>query len=78
MIQSACEDNEHVIVERDGIPVIAILPISEYRRLIAIGHFERLAHTLGSKAEAQGLTEEALAEEMNQETFDALIPERTR
>lgn len=62
-----------MIVERDGIPVIAILAISEYRRLIEIGHFERLAHTLGSKAEAQGLTEKALAEEMEtikRQTFE--------
>ena len=73
VIQNACEGNEHVIVERDGIPVIAMLPISEHHRLIKIGHFERLAYTFGSKAEAWNLTEEALAEEMEaikRETFE--------
>ena len=73
VIQSAYEENEHVIVERDGVPVIAVLPISEYHRLIKIGHFDRLAYAVGSKAEAQGLTEEALAEEMEEtkrETFE--------
>ena len=73
VIQNACEDNEHVIVEQDGIPVIAMLPISEYHRLIKIGHFERLAYTFGSNAEARGLTEEALAGEMEaikRETFE--------
>lgn len=40
VIQRACEDDEHVIVKRDGIPVIAILSISEYHRLIKIGHFD--------------------------------------
>lgn len=64
VIQNAYESNEHVIVERDGIPVIVMLPISEYHRLIKIGHFDRLAYALGSEAEARGLTEEALAEEM--------------
>ncbi len=64
VVQNVCEGNEHVIVERDGIPVIAILPISEYHRLIKIGHFERLAYALGSEVEARGLTEETLAEEM--------------
>lgn len=44
VVQNVCEGNEHVIVERDGIPVIAILPIAKYHRLIKIGHFERLAY----------------------------------
>ncbi len=73
VIQNACEDNEHVIVERDGIPVIAMLPISEYHRLIKIGHFERFAYTFGSEAEAWSLTEKTLAEEMEpikRETFE--------
>ena len=81
VIQSACESNEHMIVERDGIPVIAILPISEYHRLIKSGHFERLAYTLGSKAEAGGLTEEALAEDMEaikRKTFEERYGERLR
>lgn len=73
VIQRACEDDEHVIVKRDGIPVIAILSISEYHRLIKIGHFDHLAYTLGSKAEARGLTEEVLNEQMEaikRETFE--------
>ena len=56
-----------MIVERGGTPIIAILPISEYHRLLNVEHFGRLAYySLGSEAEAQGLTEDTLEEEIEE------------
>ena len=35
LIKHAYADEEHVIVERGGIPVVAIVPMHDYERLIA-------------------------------------------
>ena len=35
VIKSAYLDDEHLIIERGGIPVAAIVPISDYERLIS-------------------------------------------
>jgi prevent-host-death family protein len=34
IIKHAYQDAEHLIVQRDGIPVVAILPIADYERLL--------------------------------------------
>lgn len=34
IIKQAYANDEHLIVERDGIPVVAIVPIQDYARLI--------------------------------------------
>jgi prevent-host-death family protein len=35
IIKRAYSNGEHIIVERGGIPVVAIVPIQDYERLIA-------------------------------------------
>ena len=35
IIKHAYADDEHLIVERDGIPVVAIVPIQDYERFVA-------------------------------------------
>jgi len=37
IIKRAYMDEEHLIVRRDGIPVVAIVPMADYERLIAPG-----------------------------------------
>jgi len=58
---------EHVIVERDSIPVVVILSFPNYERLLQelkLARFERASFVAGKEAERQGLTEERLGEEM--------------
>ena len=35
LIKRAYADEEHLIVERGGIPVVAIVPMQDYERLVA-------------------------------------------
>jgi prevent-host-death family protein len=57
---------EHIIVEKGGLPVVAIIPFSdfeEWQRLQAPQRFERLSRAAGLEAQRQGLTEEQLEQE---------------
>jgi len=67
VIKRACKDGEHVIVERDGIPMVVILSVPEYERLLRrlkLARFEQAGRLAGLEAERQGLTEEQLEKEM--------------
>lgn len=58
---------EHLVVEKLGIPVAAIISMrdyEQYRRLLAKQALDRLGPKLGQEAERQGLTEEGLEEEV--------------
>jgi len=35
MLKRAYQSAEHLIIERDGIPVAALIPIADYQRLLA-------------------------------------------
>jgi len=67
VLQRVAQDNRHVIVERAGHRVAALLPYAEYEalmRLRALAAHRRLVRALGASAEQQGLTEAAFAEDI--------------
>lgn len=58
---------EHLVVEKLGIPVAAIISMrdyEQYRRLLAKEALQKLGPKLGQEAERQGLTEEWLQKEV--------------
>ncbi|MBI3979179.1 MAG: type II toxin-antitoxin system Phd/YefM family antitoxin [Chloroflexi bacterium] len=58
---------EHLVVEKLGIPVVAIISMQEYehfRRLLAQEALRTLGRKLGAEASRQGLTEDQLHEEV--------------
>lgn len=66
VLRLIAQDNQHLIVERDGYRVAAMMPYPEYAalmRLRASAAHRQLLRTLGARAKQQGLTEEALSED---------------
>jgi len=62
--------DEHLVVERDGYPVAVLLPYREYEdlmRLRALAAHRELVSALGQEAEKQGLTEEQLSSEIEED-----------
>lgn len=58
---------EHLVVEKLGIPVAAIISMrdyEQYRQLLAAAKHAELGRKVGALAEAQGLTEEQLGEDL--------------
>lgn len=67
VFKRACKGGEHVIVERDGIPMVVILSVPEYERLLSelkLARFEKMSRLASLEAERQGLTEGKLEQEM--------------
>src|SRR5437868_3314906 len=67
VLRRVAQNNEHLIVERDGYRVAAMVPYSEYEalmRLRALAGHRRLVRALGTRAEQQGQTDEALSENL--------------
>jgi PHD/YefM family antitoxin component YafN of YafNO toxin-antitoxin module len=63
-------NQEHLVVERDGYPVAVMMPYQEYEdimRVRAVELHRRLTRSLGKEAERQGLTEEKLMEELEED-----------
>lgn len=61
--------DEHVVIEKLGIPVAALISAreyEEYRRLVAQQVHRELGRALGAEADRQGLTEERLIEELKE------------
>jgi len=64
VLRRVAQDNQHLIVERDGYRVAVLVPYPEYEalmRLRASAAHRQLVRALGARAEQQGLTEEALS-----------------
>ncbi|UCC89241.1 MAG: type II toxin-antitoxin system Phd/YefM family antitoxin [Anaerolineales bacterium] len=67
---------EHLVVEKLGIPVAAIISIrdyEQYQHFLAQRMLKDLGRRVGAEAEKQGLTEEKLFEELDrtrQEIFE--------
>lgn len=64
------EREEHLVVEKLGIPVAAMISIDDYeqyRRLLAAVMLKDLGRKVGAEAKRQGLTEEQLIEEMEED-----------
>jgi len=61
---------EHLVVEKMGIPVAAVISMRDYEhycRLLAAEKLKNLGHRMGAEARRQGLTEEQLIEEMEED-----------
>jgi prevent-host-death family protein len=70
MLKRVALQDEHLVVERDGYPVAVLLSYPEYEelmRLRALAAHRELVRTLGQEAERQGLTEEQLMAELEQD-----------
>ena len=78
LVRRAFSGKEHFIVEKDGLPVVAILSMSEYeelmkereRREARLEHFRQLARDMGQEYERRGLTEEEVLAELEQTRDD--------
>jgi prevent-host-death family protein len=69
-IKRVALNDEHVVVERDGYPVAVMLSYQEYERIMrerAATLHRKLARALGAEAERQGITEENLMEELEED-----------
>jgi len=70
IIRRVVLSNEHFVIEKGGLPVVVLLSMSEYEQLIKdrkLAEFERFARALGEEAERQGLTEEQLMAELEED-----------
>lgn len=75
---------EHLVVEKLGIPVAAIISMQDYeqyQRMLAAARPTALGRKVGAEAERQGLTEEKLRQELRktrqavfQETYGEPAP----
>lgn len=69
-IRKVALSDEHFVVEKGGLPVAVIVSMPEYKRLTreqGLKDFYRLARSLGREAEEQGLTEEQLMAELDED-----------
>jgi prevent-host-death family protein len=67
VIKRAYVNQEQVVVEKDGNPVVVILSFPYYEQLlqeVKLVRFERLSREARLEAERAGLTEEQLEQEM--------------
>lgn len=67
VINRAGSGREHIIVERDGLPVIAMISMAEYDQLmrereLRIKRFNDAARALNKEANEHGVTEEQILE----------------
>ena len=75
LVRRVFSGSEHFIVEKDGLPVAAIISMQEYEELMKererreqkLKRFSKLARKLGELAQRQGLTEEQLLLELEQD-----------
>lgn len=67
VMRRAAVSRAPIVVEKDGIPTVVILAVTEYERLLRdarLGRFVGASRAAGLESEAQGLTEDKLAAEM--------------
>jgi prevent-host-death family protein len=83
VVNRAASGEEHIIVERDGLPVIVILSVAEYELLmheheanqVRQKQLERIARSIGQQMAEAGLSESDVIEGM-EATRAALYAER--
>jgi prevent-host-death family protein len=82
VVNRAGSGQEHIIVERDGLPVIVMISLAEYQLLMQereqraarLKRFDTIARRMGEEFERLGLTEEevlAQLEESRQQVYEA-------
>ena len=67
VMKRAYSGQEHLIVEKGGIPLVVIMSVPDYEQMrteLKLERFERMSRAAGLDAEKQGLTEEMLEEEL--------------
>ena len=70
VIREVVLSGEHFVVEKGGLPVAVMMSVPEYERLVIdwkLKEFNRLARAIGEEAERQGLTEEQLMSELEED-----------
>jgi prevent-host-death family protein len=79
LIKRTYAGSEHFIVERDGLPVVAIISMTEYEELMAerahyksdkqekLRRFQHHARAIGRVAEESDLSEEQLMAELDED-----------
>ena len=70
VIRKVALSDEHFVVEKGGLPVAVMMSMKEYERIVMdwrLKEFERLAKSLGEETERQGLTEEKLVKELEED-----------
>jgi prevent-host-death family protein len=88
LVRRTYSGQEHFIVERDGLPVVAIISMAEYEELMQererreerLRKFEQSARAIGEEIERQGLTEEevmAKLEEAKEEVYQAYYGDKS-
>ena len=73
LIRRTYSGKEHFIVEKDGLPVVVILSMSEYEQLVKEHNeqeqrsqkFQRLARAIGEEVERRGLSEEEVMAQLD-------------
>ena len=66
VIRRVYKNGETLIVERGGLPVMAIVPMQEYQ-MSREQYFVGFSRQLGCMAERQGLTEDQLLQELEED-----------
>lgn len=76
LIRRVYSGQEYFIVEKDGLPVAAILSMAEYEVFIqhqaeqerqkSVEEFRQLAHQIGTEIEQRGLSEEEVMAELEE------------
>ena len=67
VLRRVAQENQHLIVERDGYRVAAMVPYPEYEalmRLRAAAAHRQLVRTLGARVEQQSLSEKQLTDDL--------------
>lgn len=78
VIQRAYSGGEHLVVEKNDLPVVVILSVKDYedlRQNAALHNLRELNQALSRQAKAQGLTPEKLeekVEETKQQIYEEL------
>lgn len=83
LLRRAFSGKEHFIVEKDGLPVVAILSMSEYEELMQererhqerLKRFREAARAIGEAYEQHGLSEDEVLAEL-EKTRDQVYRER--
>ena len=61
VVQRTYSGEEHFVVEKDGLPVVAIISMPEYQEFLKnrqVEHFRTSARAFGEFVEERGLTED--------------------
>jgi prevent-host-death family protein len=61
MLRRVYRDKEQLVVEKDGLPIAAIVShaeFEEYRRMKAVALLDKLGRSVGEEMKAKGLSEE--------------------